>query len=345
VKPTVKKGGEIMDVRKEMKKLVEAAEVQKKVAGIFELLLKINDDKLCRLRPIVEAVTNLGSDFERLDNKEEDGLDHWQYMIDKIARIIEMIGKGDISYSKLEGMEDKFEKLLTAVSYLPEPLRHSQAIGAMELVARAKRLRIRHDLAGAAINWRDRLGDPVENETTEKLQEDYPFLVPVVFNSRIILSEPTLYGQFFGLQPGLRALEKDKMKILRAACVRWPLKDFFAFSPVPTWSADKKGEKLWFEEYTWREQMEELVRLRRKYPGVTVRFATLPELMFLDFCWRLANEDSPVGIYSFRCQHPLDDSKCLRYGNVSDYGAKIEDDIQVWETGALPLFILNIEGK
>jgi hypothetical protein len=84
--------------------------------------------------------------------------------------------------------------------------------------------------------------------------------------------------------------------------------------------------------------------LKRKF-GLEMRYATLPELMFLDLSYRLATGNSPMEIGSFRCEHPKSNHLCLRYGHIDQNGAQIEveDKPDEWEEEVLPLLIVPVE--
>ncbi|MCX6813973.1 MAG: hypothetical protein NT078_02075, partial [Candidatus Azambacteria bacterium] len=175
------------------------------------------------------------------------------------------------------------------------------------------------------------------------LEKEYPYLTQVAFNSEIRLFMRQVYTQFFSGLPGLRSSSKSQIDLLEQACVKWPFENCYALCPLPSWQADHTGEELWFRKYTWPEQLNEIKRLQRKFPGVTVRLANLPELIYLDFCMRLAVGESPFGIFSYRCEHPTDDKKCLAYGHVGDYGGEIEIDKKPESEypPVMPLFFLR----
>jgi hypothetical protein len=256
-----------------------------------------------------------------------------------------MIRKGEMSYRSLDNLAYEHSTIVVAAHYLPEWLQNSPAVwGALALIHRAHRMRL-IDLNSEAISWSSKFGEPEINKSVGELERDYPFLTRVAFESGINLAKPELYEQFFGQTPGLRKFATpDDEELFGKACEKWPLEDTFGFCPLPVWKADHSGETLWFEEYNWPEQKNELLRLQRRYPGVTVRFATMPELMFLDLSMRLiTGGESPVGIESFRCEYPDDPSKCLKYGGVGDYGAVAEVDKNPDKEHypVLPLFILK----
>ncbi|MFH1583150.1 MAG: hypothetical protein ABIB72_02425 [Candidatus Falkowbacteria bacterium] len=328
-----------------MKRTVKEAAAQNELSKIISILLSLGDKKLLAMKPILENLTELGCDPDEPKKGEDD--EHWRYTIENIARAIEMIGRGEMSYRLLASLVEEHRSLIHAAQYLPKWLQNSQAVwGSLALIRRARRLRS-YDLAGAAIVWCEKLGEPIGNESIGEL-EKISFLSRVAFRSGIDMAKPALYKQFFGQIPGLRGFASPvEERLFRRACEKWLLEDIFALCPLPTWGADHSGKKFWLEKYNWQEQKNELLRLQRQYPGVTVRFATMPELMFLDLSWRLVTGgESPMGIGSFRCEHPAGNGKCLKYGGVDEHGAKVETDKypNSEHHPVLPLFILKAEG-
>lgn len=332
----------MINIQDSLKQALEEIETQNQVGRILLMLSLLGDKKLLAMESIFESLSKLDCCSDDLEEKNRQ---HWGHTINNIVSFIEMIGSGQMLDYFLTNFIYNHKLLITAAHYLPEPLRNSQAVlGALALIHRARKLRS-FDLEAAAINWAKNLGEPVSDQSVGDLKSNFPFLMPVAFRSGIDLAELTLYKQFFGLAPGLRGFTSSaNKKLFCRACKKWPLEDIFALCPLPSWPADSKGEELWFEKHNWPEQQNELLRLQRMFPGVIVRFATMPELMFLDLSWRLiSGGESPMDIYSFRCEHPNSSDKCLLYGGVDKYGAEVEADKypRYANRQVLPLFILK----
>lgn len=334
------------DFREQIGGLLKKARVQRTLEEILAKLLGFSDQQLeLVVKPILGSLEGFGTSDGEMSQEDRE---HLQCVIGSLEEVNSLVGSGAMSSEIVRQLVSQRRSLIAAAAYLPQTFQKSPLVlGALNLVVRSKRIRIGHDLGGEAIRWREKVGEPVFHNSFTKLLGQYFFLKLTIFCSIVDLSKPKLYLQYFGGQPGLRGFSSPKAeKVFQSACEKWPVQDCYALCPLPDWCADSKGQAFWFKEYTWSEQQQELIRLRRQFPGIIIRFASLSELMFLDFSMRLATAQSPFGIWSYRCEHPENPDSCLAYGGSNDYGAAIRlDEDPRRETPVMPLFILEAKKK
>ena len=303
-------------------------------------LLALDDAQLeVIMRPILSLMNSVkGQDIDK-DNGE-----HLRWVAGLYERVIDSVNAGDVSWRMLQTLDHLQREQHKAVGYLPVPFRGFQQVGAIILMATIGHARLAHDLSQTAIRWEGKLGKPVLPDAD--FLKGHPFMMPVAFCAGKwmyqIAKNPQ---QYYGCHPALHSgCLPDH---LVASCEKWPMESIYAFCPVPSWAADHSGEAFWLEHCTWPEQQAELLKLQRRYPNMTVRFARLHELAFIDLSLRLATLNSPMGIYSFRCENPVEGANCLTYGGVDDSGAQIkqEGDSANYEHKVLPLLIIESEKK
>ncbi|MDD5590128.1 MAG: hypothetical protein PHQ47_03065 [Candidatus Portnoybacteria bacterium] len=333
---------EAKGVREGLEEILGYIDAQASLAKIIRILTFMDDGSWVSLKPIFEALPKLVETLAREQGNDEEGKTECNYSTARLADLMDLRSKGQISDHFLEKLIIERQSVWPYTQYIAEPFRNSpQTFGALMLIAKYFRFRLKNDLGAEAVNWSKRLGEPKFTESSNKLLDSYPFLMPVVFSGGVKLSKPEFYWQFFG---GVPALTQNaiKSKLFKAAFEKWPLADNFAFCPLATREADNEGKELWLEGRTWTEQLRELDHLRCKFFPMTVRFATLPELMWLDLSMHEANGRSPMGIWSFRCENPEDPQGCITYGGVCEYGAEIKESKPDSDCErVMPLFIPN----
>lgn len=320
---------------------------QGKLAGRLHNSLLLDDERLGLVLPALEALAEY---VQLQDITGSVKLERTKGVVSYFARMINLVASGAMNHQALGAMVDNYCHLMSAAYDFPHPFKQSPAVvGAAALVARARRLRLHHDLRMMQYHWQARLGKPTY--MGEQLLKDYPGLMPVIFNRVVDLTRMNLFQHWFGYQPALRTIPKTKAKLkgeMTLALKRWPLTDFYALCPLPTHICDDRNNDLRMADRTWSEQQGELQRLRRQHQAFEVRFARLPELMYLDFAMRLATGYSPMRCGHFRCEH-LRADKCFAYGEVDQNGAEIavekaaQTDWIVSHRDVLPLFILPTE--
>ncbi|MFA5021386.1 MAG: hypothetical protein WC517_05035, partial [Patescibacteria group bacterium] len=300
----------------EVRQVLNSSVAKGKLADLLHQLLLLDD---WQLKIVLGVSDNMRKTVVRQDDAAEN-IDRLNRLAGIFSQIIDLTATDGLNYRKLESILEMHHQQSKAVSYLPKPFQSQAVKGALELMTRAWRgLRHNYDLPSIAINWKGRLGEPVRSDCSESLLKQHPSLMPVIFSRGIDFSQSRLNQQFFGSCQALCYFGSKNVSekiAFHRACKKWSLTDFYAFCPLPTWAADSEEEHgLQMGNRTWPEQQAELSRLQRLYPRLEVRFATLPELMYLDLCMRLATGNSPMGspmgIYSFRCEHPTDSNKCL----------------------------------
>ncbi|OGY46716.1 MAG: hypothetical protein A2744_00965 [Candidatus Buchananbacteria bacterium RIFCSPHIGHO2_01_FULL_44_11] len=309
-------------------------------------LMQLPDEQLRLLGPILESLPKLlrAKQMAGGGDSETPG---WE--IDQIASIIGMLGSDEMPIRAMYSLEQRHSLLRQAVrGNIPEPFDKSWLVsGALALAGRARQGgRFEYDLPFSAMDWAKRLGRPIMNQAVRDLQEKHPDLTLVAFNSEVQLAKAYLHQQFFGSTSGLRAYASEGIKaLLRAACKKSPFQDIYALCPLPSWQAGDEEESLLMQDLNWAEQQAEMQRLQRWLKdGITVRAASLAELMFLDLSARLITDgESPMGIWSFRCDHPAGGDKSLEYGHVGEYGAEIEVGKKSDNERIMPLFIIKAE--
>lgn len=325
----------------DIKRILDQAVQDGRLAEKLRRFLSINPKQLIMFVPLLEELGELAQTMEKA-TPEDAG--HWQYVVEIFSGIINGVATGTMSQYLPRTMLHMHESQLSASNYLPPPFKRSLAVaGSIGLIGRAKRIRHQHDLPGQVIHWERRLGKTTGH--WGRIMEKYPGLTPVAFNSQIRLADKSLYSQFFGQWPALRHHKLPEQMLFFKAFKKWPLKDQYTFCPLPSWAADHKNQSLWMSDRNWSEQKTELLRLRRIFSDLEIRFATLPELVYLDWSWRIATGVSPMEIGSFRCEHPVNPNACLTYGGVDQYGGeiKVERDPVKWGHQVMPLFILPKE--
>jgi len=270
-------------------------------------------------------------------------------MFSLIAQAIGQFASGHMTGTTLCHMLNTQRELINASSDFPSPFNNSPAVhGGLDLLRHAYRSDCRlHDIGGISYRWKKRLIDPANNDSVGELKRKHPYLMPVMFNSRIKMSDPRLYYQFFGPWPALalRDLKPATKRLLSLACNKQPMKDVFALCPLPAHATDDRGKDFWFDDCTWDEQLERLKQLQRQFPGVTVRAANLPELFYMDLSMRLATGDSPMQIWDFHCPHTSSNASYIKYGHDDQYGGRIKvvkaNNRRIQYGRILPLFILQ----
>jgi hypothetical protein len=309
-----------------------------KLAAELRRLFVLSDEQL----EIVAGPIHALAEFIEGADMSEKGTEHLRWVASIYRNLISMMNAGVVSWRMFEIFNLLQQELHKAVGYMPAPFRGFQQKGAILLMAMIGHRRLAIDLSQVSLHWADNLGKPKLPDT--EFTRKHPFMVPVVFCSgdgmKTVAKDPQ---RFYGQHPFLNHACPPEPVI--ASCDKWPMKNVFAFCPLPTWAADDDGEEFWFKDFTWPEQQAELLRLQREYPDMTVRFARLHELAFLDLCWRLATMQSPVEIGRFRCENPVEGKNCLTYGGVDQYGAQIEEerDSTKHERRVLPLFFIKSE--
>lgn len=313
---------------------------------LLRLISLPDDQQLSVTLKVLDSLIGFSQDY-----KSPDGKDNQLQTAGVIAELIERITSGTMtSDALLAHLNMHRNQVSAAKNYLPHPFSQSQQVmGALILMVRARALgRQRHDLPTGTIYWEQRLGKLEKDWNLNSFVKDNR-LMPLAFSSNVNLTDTRLNQQFFGYVPALRSQRHhkngDALSILHDACAKWPLTDFYAFAPLPSTLLSETNEHLLMKKLNWPEQQQQLEHLCRKYPETNVRFATLPELMFIDLSLRLTDVVSPMSIMSFRCAHPSDNSKCLTYGHVDDYGAEITDNSDPTRDylSVLPLFCPRIK--
>ncbi|MFA5029903.1 MAG: hypothetical protein WC518_04210 [Patescibacteria group bacterium] len=334
------------EVRNELKTALTAVRDQGQLAQLLLNFLSLTDGQIRMVAPVLKSLGKFAEEHPEPDKKE---LEHLNWITGLFAQMIELTTTDALSFRMLQHMLHMYRSQMTAATFLPEPFSRSHVVlGALALMVRVRRkIRHNHDLPNCAIYWAKRLGKLEGSWADGRYLGIHPGLVPVAFLRGADFSKSELNQQFFGFQPALRQFDPqnpDIPTLFAEACNKWPLEDFYAFAPIPTWAACHEGKSLWLEGLTWQEQQLELLHLQRLHRDLTVRFATLPELMFIDLCMRLATGGSPMEIGAYRCENPLYSSKCLKYGSVGQYGAEVSEDRVSSTAGeaVMPLFIPRV---
>lgn len=353
--------------RKGLEAVLEEGRKQRDLEGIIQMLLLFSDTQLGQVvKPVLSCFHNLGKGYEEIT--EDRDKEHLPWLINNFCSFLKLVDEGILPSGSWLSLLHNYIALKGAAQYLPEEFRGSLLVlGAMLLVVRATHARLHQDLCGQVIQWREKTGEPASS--IKGLMETYPFLQPVIFFSRVDTCDPRLYYQYFGNQPGLsigrktmenpilssflNPLAKDTTLKKKTATPNKDapetlIKDCYALCPLPMshWPLDHEGQNLWFQELSWPEQQNRLAELQKSWPNFTVRFATIHELMFLDFSARLMVVESPFKIWSFCCSDPNDSSKNWTYGGVEDYGGEIKVDKKTDNRigrRVMPLFILPVE--